>query len=116
MDGVRKTTNNGATETPSFEHRQTGSIGAIADWLRDDEWESVSSSVKNASGHVVWKGDGPNERGLNRVVRDLRPAEDQRPSPPHDQPPFVPAGTYTVKRGDASGEVEMEVFRAPNAE
>ncbi|MEE9129139.1 MAG: hypothetical protein V3T84_03910 [Phycisphaerales bacterium] len=92
--------------------------GQINYWIREYADEEVGLSIADPAGHVLRKLVGTNRPGLNRVVWDLQPEEDQRLGNPEDLPEFVPAGEYKVSitYGDHKGQTTITVLPAPASE
>ncbi len=92
--------------------------GQITYWIREYADEEVGISIADATGHVLRKLDGTNRPGLNRVVWDLQPEEDQRLGNADNLPEFVVAGDYKVSitYGDHKGHTTITVLPAPGSE
>ncbi len=96
-------------------------MGAVITyWLGDYSNEDVDVTIRQASddgspGLLVRKLGGTSRRGLNRLVWDLQPEEEQRLGNPDNLPEFVPPGRYavTVSRGDESASTTVQVLPAP---
>jgi len=89
--------------------------GAVIDyWLRDGGAD-VRLSILDGGGREVARIPGRNERGVNRVVWNLRHGLDGQPQDQPPRGPLVVPGTYTV-RLQAGGEVHdgsLEVMEDP---
>ena len=92
--------------------------GQITYWIREYADEEVGLSIADASGHVLRKLVGTNRPGLNRVVWDLQPEEDQRLGNADNLPEFVVAGEYKVSitYGDHKAHTTITVLPAPGSE
>ena len=90
----------------------------ITYWIREYADEEVSISITNAAGHVLRELSGTNRPGLNRVVWDLQPEEDQRLGNADNLPEFVAAGEYKVSitYGDHDGQMTITVLPAPGSD
>lgn len=90
----------------------------ITYWIREYADEAVGISITDATGHVLRKLDGTNRPGLNRVVWDLQPEEDQRLGNADNLPEFVVAGEYKVSitYGDHKAHTTVIVLPAPGSE
>ncbi len=92
--------------------------GQISYWIREYADEEVGIEIADATGHVLRKLVGTNRPGLNRVVWDLQPEEDQRLGNADNLPEFVVAGEYKVSitYGDHKGQTTITVLPAPGSE
>lgn len=91
---------------------------AISYWIREYADEEVSISIADTNGHVVKKLKGTNRPGLNRVMWDLQPEEEQRLGNADQLPEFVKAGVYKVSitYGDNEAEMSLTVLPAPGSD
>ncbi|MCH8316530.1 MAG: hypothetical protein IIA64_11195 [Planctomycetes bacterium] len=92
--------------------------GKITYWISEYADEEVEISIADATGHVLRKLSGTNRPGLNRVVWDLQPEEDQRLGNADNLPEFVAAGEYKVSitYGDHKGQMTITVLPAPGSD
>ena len=92
--------------------------GKITYWISEYADEEVEISIADATGHVLRKLDGTNRPGLNRIVLDLQPEEDQRLGNADNLPEFVAAGEYKVSitYGDHDGQMTITVLPAPGSD
>ncbi|MCH8211591.1 MAG: hypothetical protein IIB99_09470 [Planctomycetes bacterium] len=92
--------------------------GKITYWISEYADEEVEISIADATGHVLRKLDGTNRPGLNRIVWDLQPEEDQRLGNADNLPEFVAAGEYKVSitYGDHDGQMTITVLPAPGSD
>lgn len=87
----------------------------ISYWIAEFEAEDVEIRIENEKGLEVVKLTGPNTPGLNRVVWDCQPKEEQRVCNQGEEPEtlfFVPAGQYkvTLSRGKSKVTTTLTVL------
>lgn len=97
------------------ENRPMGAV--INYWVKEYSGEEVKFSIENEKGLEVGTLTGPGHPGLNRVVWNLQPKDEQKlPDDGRDllfQPFLVAPGTYRLKASYQKVKVEREIIVLP---
>jgi photosystem II stability/assembly factor-like uncharacterized protein len=95
--------------TPSVYAAENPPPGARIRYYLPEDADSVSLSVRTATGVILRELDATSEAGLNEVIWDLRLVEADAAGEPMEPGPRVLPGTYLVELSTGSSVIEGEV-------